>query len=360
MKNRCKIAFEGLNINRLLGYLTKQNIPVFSVRREGKQCVIEVPYRRSKQTIAILRERCYNILDIEYIGLSKGAKFVQKHFVLPIVCAITALALTISSQFCFVIRVNGDFESSCVTAALSNVGVKVGVNLHTLNLKSVQNALANELNADYVSVVRRGSVLYVDAAAKKEISPPIDLSVKRNLVATCSGTVKSLVCELGTPAVKVGDIVNEGDVLIEGCRTFNDGTSCDVYALGRVVLTVSSDGFAPFDGTKEVFVETGETFCSVGVVLFGKEYSRKCPFENYNLSAESTSLFPLNIEIRKNTYRETVKRRVAATIEECMQLLRQQAYADALSRSDFEVTTEEYVVRPDGVAIKLYGEVQVE
>lgn len=360
MKNSCKISFEGLNVNRLLTVLGKKGITIYGVIKQGKKYILEVPASRSRQTIALLKEKCYNILGIEFFGISKVVKFLKKHFVLPIFCLFAVIVIAVSSQLCFRIEVNGDFEQQIVCDALQDLGVKVGADLHKLNINRLQNALANKLDATYAVVRRSGSVLYVNVIAKKEIDPPIKLDVKRNIVATRSGTVVGVLCEQGTPLVKIGDSVKAGDVLIEGKRLFNDGTSEDVYALGRVTLEITSSGFAPFDGTKTVTVETGNTFNTTGVVLFGKEYAKTCPFAQYNVETVVTRLFPLNLEIRKECYRETVTQRVPAAIEECIEELKSEAYRSAFAIADFAVKDIKYDIQSDGVHVTLYGEVCLE
>ena len=360
MKNSCKITFEGLNVSRFVARLTAMGTSVLSVERQGKRWTIEVPASRSKQTVALLREKCYNILNIDYMGVSAAAKFVKKRFVLPIICLLCVAVLLISSQFCFRIEVAGDFDTEVVKTALSNAGVGIGTNLSRIDVGVLENTLANDVGAMYAVVTRSGSVLYVNVVAKKEIEPPVDMTKRRNIVATRSGIVTAVLCEQGNPLVKVGDFVNVGDVLIEGRRVFNDGTSNDVYALGRVTLQLTASGFAEYNGQRTVTVETGETFTCNGVVLFGKQYCRACPFENYVVDTVITKLQPLNLQICRNIYRETRTVTVAATIEECMDELKAKAYEVAASKCDFPVLDVVYTVSANGVTATLYGEAQIE
>lgn len=360
MKNSCKITFEGLNISRLLSTLTKSGTTLYSVERQGKICVIQVSAKRAKQTIALLQERCYNIIGIEYIGASAVTKFIKKRFVLPLICLLTVVVLALSSQYCFKIVVSGDFDSEVVYQALSDAGVKVGANMSKLNVNVLENTIANNVGAMYAVVTRSGSVLYVNVVAKKQIDPPIDMTKRRDIVATRSGVVTGILCEQGNALVKVGDTVNAGDVLIEGKRIFNDGTSEDVYALGRVTLQITATGFAEYTGYRSEMVETGNIFTCTGVVLFGKEYAKLCPFEQYESSTVVTRLAPLNLEIHKNIYREIQTVTVAATLEECLTELQMQACANAQQNCDFTVLDTQYATQPNGVMATLYGAVQIE
>lgn len=360
MKNSCKITFEGLNAANLLSALCRENISVLSFEREGKRCALQVPASCGRHTIAILRKRCYNILGVEFFGWSKIKKFLKNRMILPICCALAMVALALMSQFCFRIDVTGDFDATVVREVLMAEGVCEGTNMRAVNFTSLQNAVANRLGAVYATITRSGSVLYVNAVAAKTILPPLDMRTSRNLTASRSGKVVGVVCEQGNLLVKVGDQVQKGDVLIRGKRVFNDGTEEDVYALGRIRLQITAEGFAPFDGTREEMYQTGNVFKATGVVLFGKEYVKACPFEHYTTETTVTNLFPLNMQIRTNVYRENKTRRVNATMEECLEELKHQAYVAATEVCDFEISDCKYEVTELGVRAILYGEIQIE
>lgn len=321
---------------------------------------MEVGANRAKQTIALLQEKCYNIIDIEYTGVSSALKFLKKRFLLPVICIICFVFVAISSNFCFKIEISGDFANDAVYESLQKAGVRVGSNLSRINVDVLENTLANDLGAMYAVVTRSGSVLYVNAVAKKQIDPPIDMTKRRDIVASRSGVVTNLLCEQGTALVKSGDYVNAGDVLIEGRRIYNDGTSDEVYALGRVTLQISATGFAEYKGFRTQTVETGNVFTSTGVVLFGKEYGKACPFVSYTVDKVISYIYPLNLQILNNVYRETQTVTVAATLEECLEELQHQAYQNALLNCDFTVIDVKYTNNPNGVTVTLYGEVQID
>ena len=360
MKNSCEITFEGLNVGRLLTLLGKSNITLYKVERVGKRCVISVAATHAKHTIALLQERCYNIIGIKYFGMTAAAKFVKKRIVLPIFCLLLVAVLVLASQFCFKIVISGDFDTQLVQEALTEAGVTIGCNMSKLNVDVLENTLANKMNAMYAVVTRSGSVLYVNVVARKQIDPPIDMTKSRNIVATRSGVVTAVLCEQGNALVKVGDTVNAGDVLIEGKRIYNDGTFDSVYALGRVTLQITATGFAEYTGFKSETVETGNTFTSTGVVLFGKEYSKACPFEQYTLEKTSKYIYPLNLEICKNIYREMKTIKVTATIDECLQELQALSLEQAKANCDFTVVDTQYVKEANGVTTILYGEMHIE
>ena len=359
MKSSCVITFEGLNLNRLFNTLCKRNIAILNIVRQGRKCEIEVPYTHSREVVALLEERCYNILGIRYVGIIALAQFVKKRFVLPIVALLCIVLIAVSSQFCFRIEIDGDYDNNTVLEALSDSGIRVGSNLSRVNVDNIENALSNNLDAMYAVVTRKGSVIYVNAVRRKEIDEPIDMTKRRDIVATHNGVVKSLLCEQGTAVVRVGDEVKVGDVLIEGRRIFNDGESRDVYALGRVQLELTAEGSSEYTGFKTVEQRTGNKFTAVGVTLFGKEYSRACKFLSYEVESQITYLNPLNVKINHNVYYETEKATFPATKEECLEELKQQAYAQAMTNCAFDVVDVIYTVTDRGVTARLIGSVEM-
>ena len=85
-----------------------------------------------------------------------------------------------------------------------------------------------------------------------------------------------------------------------------------------------------------------------------------CPFERYVLNSTSSKLFPLGLEIRNNVYRETERKAVPATIEECVEELKSCAYENAVAACNFEILDAVYNVQTDGVTATLCGEIQIE
>lgn len=359
MKNVCVITFEGLNVNRFLNNLNRQNITILGLKRQGRQCILQVDATHSQKVVAQLKERCYNILDVRYNGVSFGLRFAKIHFALIICILLCVAVLAISSQFCLRIETQGDFSNEVVLQALDKSGVRVGASLVGFDPDVVENAVATELKAMYAVIARRGSVIYVNAVAAKQIDAPIDMSKRRDIISSVEGVVTSVLCEQGNLLVKVGDSVKVGDVLIEGLRVFNDDSSQDVHALGRVVISRYAQGSVTFNGFKTEQQPTGSSCVKVGVVLFGKQYVNTCPYESFSVESSYKYLQPLNLAIVYNTYRETRSVTVECTLGECLDELKRQAYDKALSSGGFIPQDVEYSVEGNTVTATLRADTYV-
>ena len=357
-RRRTQICFEGLNIGRTLNFLA-QKYALYDVYRQGKICKITVESNVAVMVVAYLKEKCYNITAVKKLGGSFAIYFFKTHFLIPVFFALAIVLVAFSSNFCWKIEIEGDYDRNEVLAALNQCDVYVGASLFGFSADRLENNLSNQLDAMYAVVNRNGSALYVSAVKKKQVDEPVDMNKRRDIVATASGKVQYLLCEQGTARVAVGDVVKKGQVLISGVRTFNDGTTKDVYALGKVVLELSASSFAKFTGTATETVETGNVFTTNAVVLFGKSYGKFPPFETFRTEITETRLYPLNLTIQHVTYYETTQVTKKVTIEECLDELKAQALSNALKKADFTVKYTLYSVTEKGVTATVYGELEI-
>ncbi len=360
MRGNCKITFSGLNVNQLLNSLSTENITVYSIIRNKTDCTISVLSTSAIKTIDLLNKRCYNIKKVSYGGLFGAVSFAKKHFVLLISLVVFVVALFVLSNVCLKVEVYGDFSSQQVEMVLDELDIGLGTRLSSINKDVVENHLCNKLGALYAIVNNKSCVLYVTAYLPKTVDTPIDLNTKRDIVSAYNGIVMSVLCQQGTPLVQVGDVVTKGQVLIEGSRIFSDGMSQDVYAIGQIALQLSVTAFAPYTGTITITEPTGQTYENMGVFIFGKQYCKQPPFDNYVVDCKTTSLQPLNLVISKNTYYQMATVTKSATLEQCLPQLQQQAVQMAMQKCNFTVCQVLFESSSQGVKATLLGTVIIQ
>jgi len=94
-----------------------------------------------------------------------------------------------------------------------------------------KNALETEILTErsdiaWISVNRRGTVAYVEVIESENvgITEPITPQYS-NIVAERDGVIEEITVKSGVPAVKVGDVVRQGDILISGVIENDSGVS---------------------------------------------------------------------------------------------------------------------------------------
>ena len=87
----------------------------------------------------------------------------------------------------------------------------------TLNSKDVQNYMMTNMDGiAFVTVNRAGTTVTVDIREKEEQREHFDKNTPSNIIATQSGVIESVLVQSGTAAVKKGDIVYSGQLLVSG------------------------------------------------------------------------------------------------------------------------------------------------
>ena len=148
--------------------------------------------------------------------------------------AILALVITVvlfvfSSARVWDIRIEGNerLTDRVVEEYLSAQGFRLGTLWRSVDKNKLENAILSD-NGDiaWISVNRRGTVAYVRIAESENVGIPKEQGPSySNIVAECDGVIEQIVVESGAAAVKVGDVVRAGEVLISGVVENEKGVS---------------------------------------------------------------------------------------------------------------------------------------
>ena len=223
----------------LVSRLHDKNVCVKNVIFGENYLFLTADRKDLKNIFAICRNMCYNVKRIRYTGEYSLLYYAAKN-VGAILGALVFFALTYISDF-FVAEVafTGDaagFRRE-ITAALKSEGIEKGkFCFKDLSRAGEKIALSTDGIA-YATIEKRGKTIIAFARRESVAQSPVDVK-RKEIRSTVSGVVKAVNCLSGTAAVKVGDEVNAGDVLIRGTFTNKAGEEFQTYALGEIsVLT---------------------------------------------------------------------------------------------------------------------------
>ncbi len=121
------------------------------------------------------------------------------------------------------------------TESLAELGVKIGARKSKIDIIQVQNQLMNEYQELlWVSLNIFGGKVQVEMSEFVEQKEIIDIKTPVNLVASKKGEIVLVKGYNGVNAVKEGDNVTEGSLLISGvCKNF-DGSEYFTHAKGEI------------------------------------------------------------------------------------------------------------------------------
>ena len=244
----------------------------------------EIPTRMGSHGTFILRERDIHKMrsvfsgKIEYtesdvLGLY-GAYHRLRHKALILVASILMLFLSvIASSVVWDVRIVGNerIPDSRIIYELEECGLSVGNFWRQIDRSLVESKfLSDSDDIAWINVNRRGTVAYV-TVAEMELGNMSDNAIEpmgySNIVATESCVIEEITVRCGTAAVKVGDVVRAGDILIAGIRPDESGGGF-CYADGTVVGRISDTVEVSVGRNYEKKVEMREEISSVSIKFF--------------------------------------------------------------------------------------------
>ena len=328
---KTQIRVEGLNLCRAVCELENLGFELSDIRfLDKKRITFCVKSKECAKVVAYLKKKWYNTEIIGEVGLSKIFKAFKRRAIAFSLIAVAILAAVILSGTCLEIEINAPEDlTSDIVAALEEIGVKKGCNMRSVDLDETENALCVSLpDVKYAFAEKKGSKLFITVETLSTAPQPDDLTVPRDIVASCDGVVTRILVLNGTPLVSVGDTVKKGQVLIRGQNTFADGTEETATAMGEVWAETTCSHSVRFMPTTIESTPTGNVLRRKRLKIFNyfTRYDREIDFKEYSTQTTVKKLFPLGITVEYQTVFETKTVVRENTLESCYERLKLQAY----------------------------------
>ncbi len=205
--------------------------------------------------------------------------------------AISALILTFvlfifSSTRVWDIRVvtsSPEIEKA-VISELENAGFSIGSSWRKSDLGKLEVMLLSSSDTvSWININRRGSVAYISVIEKEHHDEPEDKMGYSNLVAASDAVIEEITVIHGEAAVKVGDSVKKGDLLISGVISGEAGGGF-CYAEGIVRGRISDTVTVEIPSQRIEKYEKKSSLCDVQLNIFNfsakiYKYYRNLPSE---------------------------------------------------------------------------------
>ena len=252
---------------------------------------------------------------VERKGLPYFLSKYKKRVGIFIGLAFFAAAVYISSLFVWEISIEGNERVSDddIKTKLALLGFHEGVIKSRVNLEKLHNDyLVNDGRISWIAVNFDGTVAHVEVKETAPLPEKPQIGRKANIVAVRDGRIVRIDAVDGQPAVKVGDVVSKGQLLVSAfietrhSGAYFRGARGSVWAktVRKYTITV------PFEYSDRLY--TGKVYKKHTFAMLGKSFSLPSfPRELDNCIRESESkklvLFgtvSLPIDIKTEKYRE--------------------------------------------------------
>lgn len=290
----------GAGAGKIVERARSRGVPLFSVHVSEEGLAFCTKRAFTPTMIAILENMCYHKRDVKPSELGKKDFCVQNFASPRAILSRAALALFAVFFVLSCLFVNGrvleiEIQSdnpSLVAALLDDYGIKRGGKVQ--DIKDVEHYLNRKLDARYVFVRQQGIKLSVEVWARE--GQPLEI-VQDSIYAPRDGVVQSVILLSGTAKVKPGDEVKEGDLLIEGKITSENGGEITCRAAGQIFLECEEQKTFLYDTVRRSPFRTGKRASYTQLVFpFGTYGKTVNPFSEYETVVSETAaggMFPV-------------------------------------------------------------------
>lgn len=244
---------------RLLNLLSVHSITAWNILRCGGGVEANVLIKDYKKIRVVRRQSGCRVHCRARFGAPFFAKKYQKRMGAAIGALLFALLLWFFSSRVWNIEIKGNrkTEDAVILSACRDIGIFEGASRRSIDPKQARLKLALALpDIAWASVNIEGSVVTVEISETKTVEKE-ESEAPSNLKAAKDGVIKAIEVTQGAVAVRVGDGVVKGDMLVSGVMEYADGSSAFVPSRGRIMAETKCEMeyFAPFAQTKEVLAK---------------------------------------------------------------------------------------------------------
>ena len=318
-KNYHLFKIKGVNQERFFNALSKSFF-IFDVDRTDKtHCSFKVLLKDKDKVRSLIQNNGFMIEE----EFSKGPiysffKFFSCYGILAAIC-LCSIFYFLQSFRIERIEVWGDCDQALVQEYIEN-------NLNTkyknkIDCQSLERSLSDHFeNFSFVSVAVVGQTLVVNV--KTSIIPPEMDNEFESIISEYDGIVREINLIQGTLKVEVGDIIQKGQILVEGKVVNSEGEVFNLEPKAEIVLEIWAEGESTHFDEELVTARTGKKEVVTSVVLFGQEFytnKKQISFSQYEMESFSKPLTKNNILpfiLTENIYYETKTEKVVSNFED--------------------------------------------
>lgn len=320
------LEITGENCEEILNRAAANNIYFWNLKFIKQKIYGNISRKGFKKLFTIRHGLKCKIKIIKKSGVIFRIKNHKKRFGILIGATFFLIILLFLRNFVWVIRVEGNsiIPTQQILNSCKKIGIYEGINKNKINnkydaqrLQLIQNGIA------WCSLNVEGCVLTVNLS-EVAISDEAERQDPSNIKAAIEGKIKKINVTSGNVAVKVGDTVSKGDILVSGIVE-NMSSTVFVHSSGEIIAETKRVFSASGDFIQQKNLETGETvtrysiqFFNIKIPLYLGEIGQNY---NYNYTIKNFEMFgeKIPIKIAKEQYnliQSTKKRLNKSELEE--------------------------------------------
>ena len=328
-----KIKVEGLFLERFINICVSKKILLMDIKREKSTIMYAnvgiADYKKLKQ---VARKTKSKIKIQRKKGLPFTIKKYRKRKIFGILFVVILALLIVSSNYIWNIEISGNVKitNQEILQSLEESGIKVGLSKNDIDI----NAVISKIRLDrediaWIGITVKGANAIVKIKEAAKAPEVIDENKFCNIVANKTGMITKINVQNGTANVKVGDIVEEGDILVNGYLEGKYTGTRYVHGAATVEAKIWYTKKEKAMLKQQIPVQTGNEEKKYSIKFKKNQinlFKTLSKFEKYDTINENKKIilfsnFYLPIEVVKITNKEYVLQDVTYTNEEQTQIL---------------------------------------
>ena len=326
------IVIEGYYIEQFINICNTRQINLWNIKKENSIKVFASIYIKDFKK---LKQICKKTKCKIKIQNKKGLPFVVKKYkkrkFFFIFLLLIILTIILLSNFIWNIEIEGDIDipKEEILELAKSEGLDIGKRKGAVDTKAVINKIRLERDdISWVGIEIDGTNAIIKLVKADEKPEIINDDEYCNIVADKNAMILKVSAQNGTPLVKEGDIVTNGDIVVAGWMEGKYTGKQYVHAQAEVQAKVW------YTTTEKVYlketekVETGQIEYSYSVKInnFQINLPKSLPkFQKYDTIEEDKKLklfsnFYLPFELVKYTYKEYEEKPLIHSFEEAKQI----------------------------------------
>ena len=305
------IKIEGFYIERFINICKSKGILLWNMKREKSSILYaNIGINDFKILKNIAKTSSCNIKLTKKMGLPFIFNKYKKRKIFFILLIFVLLVLLISSNYIWNIEIIGDnrIDKNEIIEELKNNGLSIGVAKSKLDTKSVINDIRMKReDIAWIGIDIKGTNAIVEIVESEKKPDIVKTDEYCNIISEKSGIITRINVSNGTAKVKVGDIVKEGDILVEGKLEGKYTEPIYVHAAADIEIKTWYSIRKNFEYKQVIEQKTGNTETKYSIKINNLQinfYKVLSKFENYDTISENKKLslfsnFYLPIEIIK-------------------------------------------------------------
>lgn len=223
---------------------------------------------------------------------------------------------------------NETIPDNTIYAALEKHGLKTGSFKYGYDMKKFQNDMLLELDSlSWIWVNIDGTKAVVQVREKGDTPEIADKNQIYNIIASQNGYITDIIAKSGRCVVNVGDVVNEGDLLISGIGSTAYKGNRYIHSYGSVFAKTSRTKSGEYNHTKTVCTLSGKKTNKISFTLFGHKFklflNGECEYKYFEKKKYTKKLkifnnFYLPITFTRETFCEIIRKDVAISDSEAV------------------------------------------